>query len=144
MAAPHHHHHRRHHRSRRLLTWDAALVPEGGAAVYRQATALSRTYGKDPAGHIFQLVALKQAGLWGASVCCAVLCAYGGGRGRAVAVAVVLPPHVPQQAQSVNANANAVPQRRPFTLHPPAAHSYSQYCAAAAAAALCCAVLCAE
>lgn len=58
---PHRH---RHHL--RLLTYDAALVPEGGAAVYAQATAFTLSYGKEPAGHFFHLVALKQAGLYGA------------------------------------------------------------------------------
>lgn len=58
---PHRH---RHHL--RLLTYDAALVPEGGAAVYAQATAFTLSYGKEPAGHFFHLAALKQAGLYGA------------------------------------------------------------------------------
>ncbi len=58
---PHRH---RHHL--RLLTYDAALVPEGGAAVYAQATAFTLSYGKEPAGHFFHLFALKQAGLYGA------------------------------------------------------------------------------
>ncbi|PRW60561.1 dnaJ-like protein subfamily C member 2-like [Chlorella sorokiniana] len=56
---PHRH---RHHL--RLLTHDAALVPEGGAAVYAQATAFTLSYGKEPAGHFFHLAALKQAGLY--------------------------------------------------------------------------------
>lgn len=60
-AMPHRH---RHHL--RLLTYDAALVPEGGAAVYAQATAFTLSYGKEPAGHFFHLAALKQAGLYGA------------------------------------------------------------------------------
>ncbi|KAI7843108.1 hypothetical protein COHA_003279 [Chlorella ohadii] len=54
---PHRHH-------LRLLTHDAALVPEGGAAVYAQATAFTLSYGKEPAGHFFHLFALKQAGLY--------------------------------------------------------------------------------
>lgn len=64
MGGGRHHHH--HHRHRRLLTHNAALVPEGGAAVYAQLTALTRSYAKDAAGHPFHLCALKQAGLYGA------------------------------------------------------------------------------
>ena len=64
MGAHKHHHHHRHHR--RLLAYAAAAVPEGGAAVYRSTTALTLSYGKDAAGHPFHLVALKQAGLYGA------------------------------------------------------------------------------
>lgn len=62
MGGGRHHHH--HHRHRRLLTHNAALVPEGGAAVYAQLTALTRSYAKDAAGHPFHLCALKQAGLY--------------------------------------------------------------------------------
>lgn len=64
-AAQHHRRHGRHHR--RLLGWDQAEVPEGGAAVYRSTTALTLSYQKDPAGHLFHLAALRQAGLYGAS-----------------------------------------------------------------------------
>lgn len=59
------HRHRHHHHKRRLLAYDAAAVPEGGSAVYAQATALTLSYQKDAAGHPFHLFALKQAGLWG-------------------------------------------------------------------------------
>lgn len=52
-------------RHRRLLTWDTAAVPEGGAAVYAQMTALAQSWAKEPAGHIHLVVALKQAGLYG-------------------------------------------------------------------------------
>lgn len=62
-AQPKAHKHR--HRPRRLLTWDAAAVPEGGLAVYASCSALSLSYGKDAAGHLFHLAALKQAGLFG-------------------------------------------------------------------------------
>lgn len=57
--------HKHRHRPRRLLTWDAAAVPDGGAAVYASCSALSLSYGKDAAGHPFHLAALKQAGLYG-------------------------------------------------------------------------------
>jgi hypothetical protein len=65
MGAGHHHSSGR-HSHRRLLQYDAALVPEGGSAVYSQTTGLTKSYGKDPAGHLFHLFALKQAGLYGA------------------------------------------------------------------------------
>ncbi|KAL4449534.1 hypothetical protein ABPG77_007178 [Micractinium sp. CCAP 211/92] len=61
-AAQHHRRHGRHHRC--LLGWDQAEVPEGGAAVYRSTTALTLSYQKDPAGHLFHLAALRQAGLY--------------------------------------------------------------------------------
>ena len=38
--------------------------PDGGSAVYAQATALTLSYWKDAAGHPFHECALKQAGLW--------------------------------------------------------------------------------
>ena len=57
---------------RRLLAYDAALVPEGGSVVCRPATALARSYWKDPAGHLFHLVALKQSGLFGEAAAAAV------------------------------------------------------------------------
>lgn len=63
-AAQHPHRQRRHHH--RLLCWEQAEVPEGGTAVYRSATALTLSYWKDPAGHLFHLAALRQAGLYGA------------------------------------------------------------------------------
>lgn len=56
--------HRHRHHPRRLLEYDAAAVPEGGAAVYAQASALTLSYGKEPVGHFYHLAALKQAG-WG-------------------------------------------------------------------------------
>lgn len=65
-GAQHHRRHGRHHR--RLLGWDEAQVPEGGAAVYASATALTLSYWKDPAGHLYHLAALRQAGLYGASL----------------------------------------------------------------------------
>jgi hypothetical protein len=49
-----------------MLGYDASLVPDGGSAVIAKTTALSRSYGKDAAGHLFHIVALKQAGLFGA------------------------------------------------------------------------------
>jgi hypothetical protein len=53
-------------RHRRLLTYDVASVPEGGAAVY-STFMLSASYNKEPAGHLFHNFALKQAGLFGES-----------------------------------------------------------------------------
>ncbi|KAL4443910.1 hypothetical protein ABPG75_011647 [Micractinium tetrahymenae] len=61
-GAQHHRRHGRHHR--RLLGWEEAQVPDGGAAVYRSTTALTLSYWKDPAGHLFHLAALRQAGLY--------------------------------------------------------------------------------
>jgi len=52
-------------RRRRLLTWDSAAALDGGSKVYSQLSALTLSYNKDPAGHIFQIKALKQAGLYG-------------------------------------------------------------------------------
>ena len=52
-------------RRRLLLTYDAAAVPEGGAAVFAKLTSLTCSYSKDPAGHIYHEKALKQAGLFG-------------------------------------------------------------------------------
>ncbi|GAB4822471.1 hypothetical protein N2152v2_009517 [Parachlorella kessleri] len=52
------------HKKALLVGYDVELVPEGGSQVYASLTALSKTYGKDAAGHIFHLVALKQAGLY--------------------------------------------------------------------------------
>ena len=49
----------------RLLTYDEAAVPEGGAAVYSQLIGLTSSFAKDPAGHIFHFRALQQAGLVG-------------------------------------------------------------------------------
>lgn len=51
-------------RARLLLTHNAEDVPEGGAAVYRSLTSLTSSFAKEPAGHIYHLVALKQAGLY--------------------------------------------------------------------------------
>eukprot|EP00887_Chlorella_sp_A99_P003237 scaffold9.g3237.t1 len=50
---------------RRLLAHDAGAVPQGGSAVYRQLTCLSKSYWKEAAGHVHLLFALKQAGLYG-------------------------------------------------------------------------------
>lgn len=47
-----------------LLEWDAALVPEGGCEVVRSLSALSLSYSKEPAGHLFHMFALKQAGMY--------------------------------------------------------------------------------
>jgi hypothetical protein len=55
----------KHPRRRRLLTWDSAAALDGGSKVYSQLTALTLSYNKDPAGHIYHIVALKQAGLYG-------------------------------------------------------------------------------
>lgn len=54
----------RHARLRLLITHEVAIVPPGGSAVYRQLTALSRSYWKEAAGHVHLLFALKQAGLY--------------------------------------------------------------------------------
>ncbi|KAH7615639.1 hypothetical protein Ndes2526B_g09614 [Nannochloris sp. 'desiccata'] len=51
-------------RRRRLLTWDSAAALDGGSKVYSQLSALTLSYNKDPAGHIFHVKALKQAGLY--------------------------------------------------------------------------------
>lgn len=51
-----------------LLTWEAGLVPEEGFSLYGKITALGLSYGKEPAGHIFHQVALKQHGLHSACV----------------------------------------------------------------------------
>jgi len=59
-------------RRRLLLTYDVAAVPEGGAAVFAKLTGLTYSYGKDPAGHIYHVQALRQSGLYGAhSTICA-------------------------------------------------------------------------
>lgn len=52
-------------RHRLLLTYAAADVPQGGAAVYSSIATLSQSHGKEPAGHIYHIQALKQAGLFG-------------------------------------------------------------------------------
>jgi hypothetical protein len=46
-----------------LITYAEADVPSGGSCVYGSLTALSLSYSKDAAGHIYHLKALKQAGL---------------------------------------------------------------------------------
>lgn len=48
------------------LGWDAAAVPEGGQEVYLAMAGMSKTWNKDPAGHIYHEYCLKQAGLFGA------------------------------------------------------------------------------
>jgi len=56
----------------RLLTYVAAAIPEGGAAVYSQIIGLSWSFCKEPAGHVFHLKALQQAGLhskWSQQYC---------------------------------------------------------------------------
>jgi hypothetical protein len=52
-------------RRRLLLTWDSAAALDGGSKVYSQLSALTLSYNKDPAGHIYHVKALKQAGLYG-------------------------------------------------------------------------------
>jgi hypothetical protein len=52
-------------RRRRLLTWDSAAALDGGSKVYSQLIGLTYSFNKDPAGHIFHVKALKQAGLYG-------------------------------------------------------------------------------
>jgi len=53
------------HKKALLIGYDVELVPEGGSQVYSSLTALSKSYYKDAAGHIYHLFALKQAGLYG-------------------------------------------------------------------------------
>ena len=52
-------------RRRRLLTWDSAAALDGGSVVCSQLSALTYSYNKEPAGHIYHIKALKQAGLYG-------------------------------------------------------------------------------
>lgn len=81
MAAPGERQHKHRHRRPRLLTYDVAAVPEGGAAVYAQLSAVGLSYWKEPAGHLFHIAALKQAGLFGEPA----------RRGPALAAAAALP-----------------------------------------------------
>lgn len=57
--------HKHHHRQPKLLAYDAAAVPEGGAAVFATLSGLTLSFWKEPAGHFFHIAALKQAGLYG-------------------------------------------------------------------------------
>ena len=52
-------------RHKKLLGWDPESTLDGGAVVYSKLCGLTYSYGKDPAGHIFHLKALKQAGFFG-------------------------------------------------------------------------------
>jgi hypothetical protein len=51
----------------RLLTFDSTLVPDGGLEIYSGIGALSKSTGKDAAGHAFHHFCLLQAGLIGAA-----------------------------------------------------------------------------
>lgn len=57
-------------RRRKLLTWDPTAALDGGAVVYSKLRGLTYSYWKDPAGHLFHLAALKQAGLYGKKIAC--------------------------------------------------------------------------
>lgn len=48
-----------------LLTWEEGAVSEAGFVVFRSSSALSLSYAKEPAGHLFHQVALKQHGIHG-------------------------------------------------------------------------------
>lgn len=48
------------------LTYDASLVPDGGAQVVASVGAFSKSAAKDAAGHAFHRFSLLQAGLLGA------------------------------------------------------------------------------
>ncbi len=69
----------------RSIEYKVDLVPEGGFLHAASVATLTKSFSKDPAGHTFHELALKQAGLYGACwvhlfndrvfllVCCAVL-----------------------------------------------------------------------
>lgn len=46
-----------------VLEYDPTLLPDGQSQCLRCASALSKTYGKEPAGAAFHQLALRQAGL---------------------------------------------------------------------------------
>ena len=50
---------------RLLLKHDVSLLPDGESQYLRSLTALSKSYGKEPAGSVFHHYALLQAGLIG-------------------------------------------------------------------------------
>lgn len=47
----------------RLLEYSSENVPPGGIQVYAQLCSLTKSYGKEAAGHIFHDKALLQSGL---------------------------------------------------------------------------------
>lgn len=50
-----------------FLSYDERLVPEGGVLLAASVATLTKSHTKDPAGHAFHELALKQAGLYGAA-----------------------------------------------------------------------------
>lgn len=59
-----------------LLEYDQNGVPDGGMEVYSQLRGLSKSYGKDAAGHVFHYKALIQAGVIQGEMLLANSCLY--------------------------------------------------------------------